>query len=153
MSSTWQDRLADLIAGNHSDTGDPVDAGAQLVVTHPDGSEAFRAALARQYRHGDDGEPIVWIRPLVGGEELPDEDYIFHLAQARRRALAWVGAQVQDGAVVLQLSSGQVARVEPATGAELVELQRWDDFTSRLTGDQLAELIQLREDSWQGPFA
>ncbi|MGP3690778.1 hypothetical protein ACTVZO_39925 [Streptomyces sp. IBSNAI002] len=47
MSSNWQTRFADLIAGNHSDTGDPVDAGAQLRIVDDEGNEVFLQALAR----------------------------------------------------------------------------------------------------------
>ncbi|MFJ7258533.1 hypothetical protein ACIQWV_40110, partial [Streptomyces sp. NPDC098085] len=65
----WRQRLSDLIAGNHSIMGDPVDAGARLIVSDPDGTEVFRAALARHYRFEDNGEQILWIRPLVGGAD------------------------------------------------------------------------------------
>ncbi|MFF4534023.1 hypothetical protein ACFY1P_32740 [Streptomyces sp. NPDC001407] len=147
----WRQRFSDLLAGNHSTTGDPVDAGARLVVLDPDGNEAFRAALARHHRFVDEDQ-AVWIRPLVGGQDTSD-GYVFNLGVARRRALQWKGAQLVDGAVEIDLVTGQRARVEPAEGAELEELARWDDFTDRLTPEEDAALRRLDADSWQGRYA
>ncbi|TGB15481.1 hypothetical protein [Streptomyces sp. MZ04] len=147
----WRQRFTDLLAGTHSTTGDPVDAGARLVVLDPDGSEAFRAALARHHRFVDDDQ-IVWIRPLIGGQDTTD-GYLFDLGVTRRRSLHWATARLVDEAVEIDLVNGQRARIEPADGADLTELSRWDDFTNRLTPDEDAELRRLEADSWQGRYA
>ena len=89
----WRQRFSDLIAGNHSPTGDPVDAGARLVVTDPDGTEVFRAALARHHRFEDDGDQVVWIRPLVGGQDT-GSGYLFNLSLTRRRTLPVIRADL-----------------------------------------------------------
>ncbi|MEU5959310.1 hypothetical protein [Streptomyces sp. NPDC047525] len=147
----WRQRFSDLLAGNHSTTGDPVDAGARLIVFDPDGSEAFRAALARHHQFEDD-EQFVWIRPLVGGQNTAD-GYLFNLGAARRRCLQWESVRLLDDAVEMDLAHGQRARIEPAVGPELTELARWDDFTHRLTPEEDAALRRLDADSWQGRYA
>lgn len=147
----WRQQFSDLLAGNHSTTGDPVDAGARLVVSDPDGSDVFRAALARHHRFDDD-EQIVWIRPLVGGQDTVD-GYLFNLGVARRRSLQWETARLVDDMVEIDLVNGQRARIEPADGAYLTELARWDDFTNRLTTEEDAALRRLDADSWQGRYA
>jgi hypothetical protein len=147
----WRQRFLDLVAGNHSTTGDPVDAGARLVVYDPDGREAFRAALARHSRFTDDGQ-AVWVRPLLGGKDT-DDGYLFNLGIARRRALQWTDARLVDDAVVMDLDTGQLARVEPADAAELTELNRWDEFTDRLTQKEDLALRRLDADSWHGRFS
>ncbi|MCL3998917.1 hypothetical protein [Streptomyces lavenduligriseus] len=149
----WRQRLSDLIAGNHSPTGDPVDAGARLVVSGPDGAEVFRAALARHHRFEDDGDQaVVWIRPVVGGQDT-GSGYLFNLSLARRRSLAVVRADLVADGVEMDLTSGQKARIEPADGPELEELIRWDDFTNRLTPEEEAALERLEADSWHGRYA
>ncbi|RLU82044.1 hypothetical protein CTZ27_31315 [Streptomyces griseocarneus] len=147
----WRQRFSDLLAGNHSATGDPVDAGARLIVFDPDGEEVFRAALARHHRFVDE-DRAVWIRPLVGGQDTLD-GYMFNLGVTRRRALEWEDAQVVDGIVEMNLVTGQRARVEPADGADLEELACWDDFTDRLTPEEDTALRRLDADSWQGRYA
>ncbi|WP_328372970.1 hypothetical protein OG800_49415 (plasmid) [Streptomyces sp. NBC_00445] len=147
----WRQRFEDLLAGNHSSTGDPVDAGARLVVADPDGNEVFRAALARHHRFAD-AEQLVWIRPLVGGADTED-GYLFNLSATRRRSLRWQTAQLDGDSVVLELVTGQRARIEPAENTDLVELERWDHFTDRLTVAENEALIQLDADSWQGRYA
>ena len=150
----WQQRFLDLLAGHHSTTGDPVDAGARLVVLNPDGQEAFRAALARHFRFMDDGQGV-WVRPLVGGDDT-GEGYLFNLGIARRRALQWTDAtdpRLVDDAVVMDLVTGQLARVEPADAAELTELNRWEEFTNRLTQEEDLALRRLDADSWHGRFS
>ncbi|MFD8416575.1 hypothetical protein ACFV2Q_33340 [Streptomyces sp. NPDC059650] len=147
----WRRRFADLVAGNHSPTGDPVDAGARLVVSDPDGTEVFRAALARHHRfEGDD--QVIWIRPLVGGQETGN-GYLFNLNLARRRSLSVASADLVDDGVEMALTTGQRARIEPAGGPELEQLTRWDDFTNRLTTEEDTALERLDADSWHGRYA
>lgn len=148
----WRQRFSDLIAGNHSPTGDPVDAGARLVVSDPDGTEVFRAALARHHRFEDDGDQVVWIRPLVGGQDT-GSGYLFNLSLTRRRSLPVVRADLVADGVEIDLASGQKARIEPADGPELQELIRWDDFTNRLTPEEDTALERLDADSWHGRYA
>ncbi|WP_030390812.1 hypothetical protein [Streptomyces sp. NRRL S-241] len=147
----WRQRFSDLVAGNHSPTGDPVDAGARLVVSDPDGSEVFRAALARHHRFEDD-EPVIWIRPLVGGQET-GSGYLFNLSLIRRRSLSVASADLVDDGVEMALTTGQRARIEPADGPELEQLTRWDDFTNRLTPEEDDALRRLDADSWHGRYA
>ncbi|MFI6689282.1 hypothetical protein [Streptomyces sp. NPDC050485] len=148
----WRQRVVDLIAGDHSPTGDPVDAGARLIVSDPDGTEVFRAALARHHRFEDGDDQVLWIRPLVGGADT-ESGYLFDLNVARRRSLSYLRAGLVDDGVEIDLSSGQRARIEPADGPELEELTRWDDFTNRLTPDEDAALGRLDADSWHGRYA
>ncbi|WP_327740598.1 hypothetical protein OG749_47065 (plasmid) [Streptomyces nojiriensis] len=148
----WRQRFTDLVEGNHSPTGDPVDAGARLVVSDPDGTEVFRAPLARHHRFEDDGDQVVWIRPLVGGERT-ESGSLFNLNVARRRSLQWARAGLVDDGVEIDLTSGQRARIEPADGPDLEQLIRWDDFTDRLTPDEDAALQRLDADSWHGRYA
>ncbi|WP_051740030.1 hypothetical protein [Kitasatospora sp. MBT66] len=156
---SWQNALEDLVAGRHSASGDHDDAGAQLVVTDPDGTEVFRAPLARHHRIDPDQPNLLWLRPIVGGSPNPDVPtlYDYNLNVARRRALVWDRVEVgADGAVSFQLAplgdeeQGQGARVEAADGEELETLSRWDDFVSRLSADDEAELDRLAADSWTG---
>ncbi|MEU7075745.1 hypothetical protein AB0B30_37325 [Streptomyces narbonensis] len=148
----WRQRFADLLAGNHSPTGDPVDAGARLVVSDPDGTEVFRTALARHHRFEDDDDQVIWIRPLVGGQDT-GSGYLFNLNLARRRSLSVARADVVDDCVEIDLTSGQKARIEPADGPELEQLTRWEDFTNRLTPEEDAALARLDADSWHGRYA
>ncbi|MFD7919516.1 hypothetical protein ACFV3R_09855 [Streptomyces sp. NPDC059740] len=148
--SQWQQRFSGLLVGHHSLTGDAIDAGARLIV-FDDGSEAFRAALARHHRFEDD-EQTVWIRPLIGGQDTAD-GYQFNLGIVRRRSLRWEAVRLVDDAVEIDLVHGQKARVEPADGPELAELARWDDFTNRLTPEEDAALARLDADSWHGRYA
>lgn len=153
MSSNWQTRFADLIAGNHSDTGDPVDAGAQLRIVDDEGNEVFLQALARHHRFDRD-EQLIWIRPLVGGGESAELGYVFNLSAARRRGLNWAQARLEENEdVALVLESGETAIVQPAQGEQLAELQRWDEFTDRLTREEEAQLDDLDADSWHGQFS
>ena len=159
--TTWNERLTGLLAGTHTTTGDPLDAGAQLVVTNPDGTEAFRAALARHHRTDQDDPQLLWIRPVVGGgpSTSPDFDYAFSLSAARRRSLHWQAAAIDEtGDVVLHLvapdeEAGQTARIQPARDSELEELKRWDTFVDQLDPDEEEALDALEEDSWNGRFA
>ncbi|WSM44670.1 hypothetical protein OIE78_34440 (plasmid) [Streptomyces cellulosae] len=154
MTTDWQTRLADLLAGNHSSTGDPVDAGAQLVVTDPGGTEVFRQALARHFRAEPEPDQVIWIRPLVGGQASSDLGFVFNLNQTRRHALAWTEAHLDaNGDVIMQLRSGETARIQPAEGDELAKLERWDDFLNRLTREEEQQLAALEDDSWHGQFS
>ncbi|MCX4481832.1 hypothetical protein OOK44_36255 [Streptomyces cellulosae] len=154
MTTDWQTRLADLLAGNHSSTGDPVDAGAQLVVTDPGGTEVFRQALARHFRAEPEPDQVIWIRPLVGGQDSSDLGFVFNLNQTRRHALAWTEAHLDaNGDVIMQLRSGETARIQPAEGDELAKLERWDDFLNRLTREEEQQLAALEDDSWHGQFS
>ena len=148
----WRQRFSDLVAGNHSTTGDPVDAGARLVVFDSDGTEVFRAALARHHRFEDDGEQVIWIRPLVGGQDT-GSGYLFNLSLARRRSLSVTRADLVGDGVEIELTTAQKARIEPADGPELEQLTRWDDFTNRLTPEEDAALGRLDADSWHGRYA
>ena len=151
----WHQRLADLLAGRHTATGDELDAGAQMVVTDPDGSETFRAALARHHRIDDSDSSLLWVRPVLGGAVAAELGgaYVFNLSVNRRRGLLFTRARLDDDDVVLTLASGQTARIQPAHGRSLEELQRWDDFTlTILTVGEEAELARLDTDSWYGRF-
>ncbi|NUU20929.1 MAG: hypothetical protein HOV68_05345 [Streptomycetaceae bacterium] len=150
----WQDRFDQLLAGGHADSGDPVDAGAQLVVSAADGTEVFRHGLARHHRTDSEDPQLIWIRPLVGGAAAPDGTYVFNLSLTRRRSLRWTAAQLDtSGSVQLRLSSGETALIQPAEGEELAEVQRWDRFTDLLTRDEEAALDELDGDSWHGRYA
>jgi hypothetical protein len=150
-------RIADLLEGRHGNAGDELDAGAQLVVTDPDGAEALRAPLARHHMSDPDHPDMLWLRPVLGGTPSPDPSgwYVFNLSISRRRALAYSSASIdENGDVVLTLLSGQVATIQPAAGRELEELQRWDDFTLNiLTAEEEADLDRLDADSWYGRFS
>lgn len=151
----WRERLDQLVDGGHSGTGDPLDAGARLVVTDPDGTERFRAALARHTRDDLDQPGLTWVRPVTGRYPDPDTgEPRFALALARRRGLDVIhGALVDDDRVRLTLRNGQTAHVEPASGAELDDLTAWDQFTlDRLTAGELAELDALDADGWYGRY-
>lgn len=153
----WLTRLDDLLQGRHAADGDPLNAGAQLVVTNPDGTEAFRAPLARHHRLDPDQANMVWIRPIITGGSSPEPghgaDRIYNLSVNRRRALTITNARVSNGALELDLSSRQHARIEPASGTGLAELQAWDTFFYNvLTPQEQNALEALQEDSWHGRF-
>lgn len=154
MTVIWQDRFAALLAGNHAVSGDPVDAGAQLVVSAADGTEVFRQGLARHHRTDENDPHLIWVRPLVGGAEASDLGHVFNLGLTRRRALRWTHAFVaENGDVILELASGETAWVQPAEGEQLSDVQRWDRFTDRLTREEEAALERLDADSWHGRFS
>lgn len=154
MTTEWQARFADLLAGNHTSTGDPVDAGAQLVVTEPGGTEVFRQPLARHFRAEPDPDQLIWIRPLIGGQTSPDLGLVFNLNQTRRRALEWTEVHLDDnGDVIMQLRSGETARIQPAEGEALAKLEHWDDFLNRLNREEEQQLAALEDDSWHGQFS
>lgn len=161
VNGEWKTRLADLLTGQGQDADAPGSPGAELLVTDPDGSDAFRAALARHFRFADD-EQVIWIRPIVGGYAPSDptspHDYLFSLNTARRRGLAYDTARLEAGTdgdeIVLHLITGQTARIRTAGEQARIQLWLWEEFlTTALAPDQAAELARLEEDSWQGPFA
>jgi len=149
-------RLADLLEGRHARTDDEQDTGAQLVVTEPDGTEVFRAPLARHHMFDPDDPGVLWLRPVLGGTQSPEPggSYVFNLSLSRRRGLAYSSARIdENGDIVLALRGGQVARIQPAAGRELEELRRWDDFTLNiLTAEEETDLDRLETDSWYGRF-
>lgn len=150
----WQQYTARLLAGEHTATGDPLDAGAEIVVTNPDGRETYRAALARHCRV-DEYEPnLLWIRPIPASVPAPSTGTsVFNLSICRRRSLSWDGVRVENEHVVFTLRSGQTAHIGPAAGETLVVLQEWDTFTlTLLTAEEERALERLEEDSWQGRF-
>jgi hypothetical protein len=156
MEQHFTQRLADLLAGGHGGTGDDLDSGAQLVVTDPDGTEVFRAPLARHHRFDRDDAQVLWVRPVVVGERSAQHggEYVFNVSVNRRRGLAFAAASVDDrGDVVLDLPGGQTARIQPAAGAQLDELYNWDEFTLNiLTAEEELDLYRLDTDSWYGRF-
>jgi hypothetical protein len=152
--NAWLSRLQDLLEGHHTSTGDELDAGALLLVTDPDGTEAFRAPLARHCRLDDEDHYTIWVRPILGGYQEDDGTAAFNLSLARRRALDYATVALEGDEVVFQLRSGQTARIKPAADVELVELRRWDSFTfMTLTPEEVETIDELAEDSWHGRFA
>lgn len=139
-------RLEQLLQGAHSATADPLDAGAELTVSQ-DGDEVFRAPLARHSRVDQDDPNLLWVRALVGGTHT-DTGPVFDSGLARRRALAVTAAGLDpDGDVVLELATGQQARIGACAGAHLQQLQHWDTWMSGLSAAEEAALDQLHADS------
>lgn len=134
--AVWTDEhnrlLSWLLVGG--DAG--LNGGAELEVSHADGSAAFRAALARHHRV----EPpdLVWIRPVVGGYGLGDDELehknpggaarAFDVDVARRRALHLRTARAEGHELHLELATGQTAVIRPAAPDTLAELSRWDTW-------------------------
>jgi hypothetical protein len=154
MENITRQHLAALLAGEHTQTGDQMDAGAQMTVTGPDGREVFRAPLARHHRADTADPDVIWIRPVLGGGTGPDGAYQYNLSVARRRSLSVASSAVDPGGtVVLTLRNGQTARISAAAEDELAELHRWDTFVySALTDQEHADLRALAGDSWHGRF-
>jgi hypothetical protein len=117
----WLGYLAFLLAG----AGRDLEGGAELEVSDPDGEVVFLAPLARHHRV-EDG--TVWVRPVVGGYRRGPAvpEYAFSLEAARPRALSPMSVRREGPELILELSSGQVARIRPADTETLPELQRWD---------------------------
>jgi hypothetical protein len=145
----WLAQLEFLLAG----AGKDLEGGAELEVCDPDGAVVFVAPLARHCRIDDEG--VLWLRPVVGGYRPPAGEgmppYAFSLNAARPRGLLPTDVRREGENLVLQLSSGQQARIRPAGGEALAELQRWDTFYYlELTAQEEAALDALWGDSYVG---
>jgi hypothetical protein len=156
MDQHCASRLDDLLQGRHNGRDDDLDYGAQLVITEPDGTETFRAPLARHRRVDDQDTHVLWIRPIHSGTAAgPAGLPVFSLSVCRRRGLAFTRATVsRDGDVVLTLASGQRAIIQPAAGPDLETLKLWDEFTLNvLSAEEELDLDRLNGDSWYGRFS
>ena len=148
----WRSHLEFLLAG----TGAELDSGAELEVSDRGGEVVFLAPLARHWRVDENG--TLWLRPVVGGYR-PDPGqgmppYAFSLNAARPRGLDPVSVRREGLELILELDSGEVARVRPAGPQTLPELQRWDSFYLLvLTGPEEADLDALWGDSYLGDWA
>jgi hypothetical protein len=145
-SPAWLAHLEFLLAG----AGRDLEGGAEIEVSDPGGEVVFLAPLARHYRLDDEG--ILWLRPVVGGYRPVPENgvppYAFSLAAARRRGLLPTEARRDGEDLVFELNTGQRARIRPARGEALAELQRWDSFYYVvLTAGEEADLDALWADS------
>ncbi len=132
-----------------------ITAGAELAVTDPDGTLAYRAPLARHHRVDDD-DPVVWIRPLPepAPPSVPGGASQFGLNACRRRSLPTDRVTVAAGGVTFGLPTGQTAEILPITDDLRPQLDRWDDFVvTVLPGDIEVALEDLTDDSWHGPWA
>lgn len=132
-----------------------VTAGAELAVTDPDGTLAYRAPLARHHRIDED-HPIVWIRPLPdpAPPSLTGGAPTFGLNACRRRSLGTDRVTAGADRVTFSLPTGQTAQIHPISGDLQPHLDRWDDFVlTVLPGDIELTLEDLADDSWHGPWA
>lgn len=129
--------------------------GAELAVTNPDGTLAYRAPLARHHRVDDD-HPILWVRPLPEGAP-PDVEggpWRYGLNACRRRSLPTDRVTVGADRVTFGLPTGQTAEIRPIGYDLQPELDRWDDFViTVLPADIELALEDLADDSWHGPWA
>ena len=148
----WRSYLEFLLAG----AGRELEGGAELEVSDRGGEVVFLAPLARHYRVDETG--TLWVRPVVGGygpepgHGMPP--YAFSLEAARRRALEPLRIRREGPELVLELYSGQSARIRPAGPETLPELQRWDSFYLLvLTAREEADLDALWGDSYMGEWA
>ncbi len=147
----WRSHLEFLLAG----AGRDLEGGAELEVSDSKGEVVFLAPLARHWRIDEDG--TLWVRPVVGGyrpepgQGLPS--YAFSLDAARRRGLDPVSIRLEGSELVLELYSGEVARIRPAGPKTLPQLQRWDTFYLMvLTAQEEADLDALWGDSYLGDW-
>lgn len=140
----WFDKVADLLRGidpSHQDD----EGGGRLVVCDPGGSEVFRAALARHCRL--DGE-VMWVRPIAPGLADPRTGRpVYDTTRCRRRGVSTIDVKVIDNTTIFHLPNGQVARIEPASGDELMKLWQWDEYVSGLSVEEERELDELRSDT------
>lgn len=148
----WRSHLEFLLAG----AGAGLDGGAELEVSDGSGEIVFLAPLARHWRVDENG--TLWVRTVVGGyrpepgQGMPP--YAFSLNAARPRGLDKVSVRREGLELVLELDSGEVARIRPAGPETLPELQRWDTFYLLvLTAQEEAELDALWGDSYLGDWA
>ena len=132
-----------------------VTAGAELAVTDPDGTLAYRAPLARHHRIDQD-HPVMWIRPLPepAPPTVPGGPSTFGLNTCRRRGLTTDRVTAAADTVTFGLPTGQTAEIHPI-GVDLQpRLDGWDDFVlTVLPGDLELALEDLVDDSWHGPWA
>lgn len=150
-------RPADLLDGRHNGHDDDLDNGAEINVTEPDGSETFRAPLARQYQLDGEDPHVLWLRPVLGSGTPAAESGglpAFNLSVCRRRGFAIAETALDEhGYLVLTLRGGQTALIQPATDRELETLNRWDEFVLNvLTAEEERDLDRLDTDSWYGRF-
>lgn len=145
---SWHRTLADLLTGKHvEELPDGSLPGAQIVVTDADGTERFRAALARHSRIDTHDANLVWIRPLPEPDHDPATNApVFDLDLARRRALTVAAAHVRGGELELTLTNSQITRIQPARGNQLGHLQDWDTWLLGLPSRLRAELDELDAD-------
>ncbi len=133
-----------------------VTAGAELAVTDPDGTLAYRAPLARHHRVEAD-HPIVWVRPLPepAPADVPGGPPRFGLNTCRRRSLTTDHVTVAGAErVTFGLSTGQTAQIHPIADDLQPQLDQWDDFViTVLPADVELALEDLTDDSWHGPWA
>lgn len=130
--------------------------GAELEVAGPDGAVQRVWPLARHYRieQPADGPPTLWLRPIVAGGRDRAGRPVFSLSDCRSRGLTYRRAHTDRGRLVLELGSGQLATVRPAGPDAGEQLAAWDAFVlARLPADIEAQLEELADDSWHGPFA
>lgn len=143
MDQTTQDTLQHLVT-----------AGAELVVTGADADVVFTAPLARTWRLDPDDPDCLWLRPIAAPVAGDDETTVFSLSQCRRRALDITAVHPDGEALVIELATGQHARIQPATGTAADTLDAWDTFLgARLNADEEHALDALEEDSWTGRYA
>ncbi len=130
-------------------------AGAELTVTDPDGTIAYRAPLARHHRVEDDHQ-VLWIRPLPDAV-APDVEggrWWFGLNACRRRSLPTDRVIAGVDRVTFMIPTGQTADIHPIGDDLQAVLARWDDFVlTVLPGDIELALEDLTDDSWHGPWA
>lgn len=143
-ASEWSDELDAQLTRLLAD-------GAELAVSHPDGSPALRAALARCHRV-DDQAPAVWILPLVGGYRPAHPeggvDYAFDLQITRRRNLTFRSVHVDaDDRLVFDLINDQRAVIHPAAADTIGELRRWEAYYATLPADIRTALDTLTADT------
>lgn len=147
----WQAVLDDLVRGDPD-----INPGAELVVDDPDGSEVFRAPLARMWRIDTDDDHVLWVRPVFGGyQDYDNGPWKFGLADSRRRNLSFRTVDTTpDGEVAFELGNDQRARIRPVCADLHPQLERWDTFVlTRLPATVEADLEALAEDSWHGEWA
>jgi hypothetical protein len=151
-AAEWRSYLEFLLAGSGAELG----GGAELEVSDRNGEVVFLAPLARHFRIDEGG--TLWVRPVVGGyrpepgQGMPP--YAFSLNAARPRGLDPVSVRQEGLELVLELDSGEVARIRPAGRETLPELQRWDSFYLLvLTAEEEADLDALWGDSYLGDWA
>ena len=144
-STDWTAHLQHLV----------VDVGAELLVADPDDDRILYAApVARAWRVDDDDRRCIWLRPLSPSIRGRDGTTVFALNQCRPRALHVTAGRRVGDELVLDLHSGQRARLRPAVGPAAAWLERWDTFLgARLTAEEEFALDALAEDSWIGRYA